>query len=100
MMTAPTFGTMQIENLVECVAAADLRARLLRRARLPIVEPHLARRVVGAALFMNYSSSGAPPPDFATSSCFTRSTLNFCALPMILSSVSSKSNDVAFEKRV
>ena len=36
-----------------------------------------------------YSSSGAPPPDFTTSSCFTRSTLNFCALPMILSSVSS-----------
>src|SRR5262249_17739606 len=47
-----------------------------------------------------YSSSGAPPPDLATSSCFTRSTLNFDALAIILSSASSKSNDVAFENRV
>ena len=56
--------------------------------------------VPGGDLFSVYSSSGAPPPDFATSSCLMRSTLNFCALAMILSSASSKSNDVAFEKRV
>ena len=43
---------------------------------------------------------GGPPPAFATSCWLTCSTLNFCALAMILSSVSSKSNDVAFEKRV
>ena len=49
-----------------------------------------------------HSSSAAalPPPDLATSSCLMRSTLNFAALAMILSSASSKSNDVAFEKRV
>ena len=45
-------------------------------------------------------SSGGPPPARATSSCLIRSTLNFCALATILSSASSKSNEVAFEKRV
>jgi hypothetical protein len=47
-----------------------------------------------------YSSSGAPPPLRATSSCFTRSTLNFCAFAMIRSSVSSYSNDAALENLV
>ena len=46
------------------------------------------------------SSGGAPPPAFATSCWLILSVLNFCALAMILSIVASKSNDVAFEKRV
>ena len=47
-----------------------------------------------------HSSSGELPPTFTTSSCLIRSTLNFTALAMILSSVWSKSNEVAFENRV
>src|SRR5207245_11211607 len=49
---------------------------------------------------LDYSASNGPPPALATSSCLTRSTLNFAALAMILSSASSKSKDVAFENLV
>jgi hypothetical protein len=48
----------------------------------------------------DHSSSDGAPPAFATSSCLTRSTLNLWAPAMIFPSVSSKSNDVAFENRV
>src|SRR5579863_9247919 len=63
------------------------------------VELFLRRRLHSAS-DRDYSASAVPPPIFATSSCFTRSTLNFVALAIILSSASSKSNDVAFENRV
>ena len=58
------------------------------------------RAIARSPIALQSSSGGGPPPAFATSCWLTRSTLNFCALAMILSSVSSKSNDVAFEKRV
>src|SRR5262249_38266107 len=60
----------------------------------------LTHQLTNSPISLSYSSSGAPPPALPTSSCLTRSTLNFCALPMILSRASSKSNDVAFENLV
>jgi hypothetical protein len=59
----------------------------------------LIRQLTNSPISSSYSSSGAPPA-LTTSSCFTRSTLNFCALAMILSRASSKSNDVALENLV
>src|SRR5207247_1804104 len=53
-----------------------------------------------ATTLPNYSSGGAPPLIFATSSCFTFSTLNLFADAIILSITSSKSNSVDFEKRI
>src|SRR5690606_1927620 len=50
---------------------------------------------------LRYSvSSTGPPPARTTSSCLTRSTLNFSAFFFIRPSTSSKSNSVDFEKRI
>ena len=80
-----------------CPRSLSPRADAERRGREP-AQKRAARGRVSHSCH-GYSSSGAPPAR-TTSSCLMRSTLNFAALAMILSSASSKSNDVAFEKRV
>src|SRR6185295_9848559 len=67
-----------------------------------VVSPERLTHTCGSGLYAltQSSSGGGPPPALATSCWFTFSVLNFFALAMILSSVSSKSNQVAFEKRV
>jgi uncharacterized membrane protein YfcA len=99
-MFAVVLSTMLLPVLLGARVYIGISEAAFRTIVLTLLVASGAALLVSALPVRLHSSSGVPPPVFATSSCLTRSTLNFCALAMIRSSASSKSNDVALEKRV
>ena len=85
-----------VAPLLPCALCVNALLREPRSLRAPVSSGKHRR---GSPELYQLSSGGAPPT-FATSSCFTRSTLKRVAAAIILSITSSKSNSVDFEKRI
>src|SRR5689334_22821044 len=98
-MSSPTLPPPTLTS-VPCsgpFTTGSARATRPNAAGINAVRAEQVHSFIGA---IPHSPSGAPPADFATSSCFARSTLNLAAHAMILSSASSEAHELAFENRV